>query len=155
MSRIGIGIVTYNRRDVLAATVDRVYRLTRHADVEFVVADDGSTDGTLEWLRDNDVPVIGGVNMGIAWNKNRALYLLAEMRGCEAVILLEDDTQPNKPGWEAEWIEAARLWGHANFAAPWMTSHLTGAACSASGSGGPNDGSMARRKCGTCCLTAI
>lgn len=128
MSRIGIGIVTYNRRDVLAATVDRVYRLTRHADVEFVVADDGSTDGTLEWLRDNDVPVIGGVNMGIAWNKNRALYLLAEMRGCEAVILLEDDTQPNKPGWEAEWIEAARLWGHANFAAPWMTSHLTGGA---------------------------
>lgn|GEM_PF-2190419 len=128
MSRIGIGVVTYNRRDVLAATVDRVHRLTRHLDVEFVVADDGSTDGTLDWLRDNDVPVIRGVNMDVAWNKNRALYLLAEIRGCEAVILLEDDTQPNKPGWEAEWIEAARLWGHANFAEPRLAEHFVSGA---------------------------
>lgn len=119
-TRIGIGIVTYNRREVLAATVDKVRRFTRHAAVDLVVADDGSTDGTLPWLRDNNVPVVGGVNMGIAWNKNRALYLLSEMLRCDAVILLEDDTQPAKPGWEAEWIAAARLWGHANFAAPWM-----------------------------------
>jgi glycosyltransferase involved in cell wall biosynthesis len=120
VTRIGIGIVTYNRRDVLAATVDKVRRFTRHAAVDLVVADDGSTDGTLAWLRDNDVPVVAGVNMGIAWNKNRALYLLSEMLRCDAVILLEDDTQPAKQGWEAEWIAAARLWGHANFAAPWM-----------------------------------
>ncbi len=118
--RIGIGIVTYNRRDVLAATVEKVRRLTRHPNVELVVADDGSTDGTLAWLRENDVPVVTGVNMGIAWNKNRALYLLSEMLCCETVILLEDDTQPSKPGWEEAWIAAARLWGHVNFAAPWM-----------------------------------
>ena len=118
--RVGIGIVTYNRRDVLAATIEKVRRFTRHPNVDFVVADDGSTDGTLGWLRDNDVPVVGGVNMGIAWNKNRALYLLSEMLDCEVVILLEDDTQPSKPGWDEAWIEAAHLWGHANFAAPWM-----------------------------------
>jgi hypothetical protein len=58
--------------------------------------------------------------MGIAWNKNRALYFLSEMLGCETVILLEDDTQPSKPGWEDAWIAAGRFWGHANFAAPWM-----------------------------------
>ena len=120
LPRIGIGIVTYNRRDVLAATVDKVRRFTRHPAVDFVVADDGSTDGTLAWLRTNNIPTVGGVNMGIAWNKNRALYLLTEMLRCDAVILLEDDTQPAKPGWDAEWIEAAHLWGHANFAAPWM-----------------------------------
>ncbi len=123
VARIGIGIVTYNRREVLAATIEKVRRFTRHRAVDLVVADDGSTDGTLAWLRENGVPVVTGVNMGIAWNKNRALYLLSELLHCEAVILLEDDTQPAKAGWEADWIEAANLWGHANFAAPWMT-HL-------------------------------
>jgi glycosyltransferase involved in cell wall biosynthesis len=118
--RIGIGIVTYNRRDVLKTTIERVRRFTSHPEVDLVVADDGSTDGTLAWLRDNGVPVVGGVNMGIAWNKNRALYLLTEMLGCDAVVLLEDDTQPAASGWETEWIAAARQWGHANFAAPWM-----------------------------------
>ena len=126
MPRIGIGIVTYNRRDLLAATVDRVRRLTRHPDADFVVADDGSTDGTLKWLRDNDVAVVGGVNMGIAWNKNRALFLLTEMLCCDIAILLEDDTQPAKPGWEAEWIAGARRWGHVNYAGPWMTNDFIG-----------------------------
>lgn len=120
MPRVGIGIVTYNRREVLAATIDKVRRLTRHPDVNFVVADDGSTDGTLAWLRTNNVPVIGGVNMGIAWNKNRALFLLSEMLRCEVVILLEDDTQPAAAGWDGEWIDAAQRWGHVNYAGPWM-----------------------------------
>ncbi len=120
MPRIGIGIVTYNRRAVLQATVEKLRRFTSRKDVDCVVADDGSTDGTQAWLRDNGVPMVGGVNMGIAWNKNRALYLLAEMLGCETVVLLEDDTQPAAHGWETDWIEAAQRWGHANFAAKWM-----------------------------------
>src|SRR6185312_2852292 len=61
-----------------------------------------------------------GVNMGIAWNKNRALFLLAQMLGCEVGLLLEDDTHPVCNGWEAEWIEAANRWGHANWAGPGM-----------------------------------
>ena len=123
MARIGIGIVTYNRCEVLKTTIEKVRRFTSQSDATFVVADDGSTDGTLAWLRENDVPVVGGVNMGIAWNKNRALYLLTEMLGCEAVVLLEDDTRPTVSGWETEWIAGAERWGHANFAAPWMN-HL-------------------------------
>ena len=118
--RIGIGIVTYNRRDVLAATIEKVRRFTRHRDAMLVVADDGSSDGTLPWLRENNVPVVTGVNMGIAWNKNRALYLLSALLHCEVTILLEDDTQPATFGWESEWIAASAKWGHANFAAPWM-----------------------------------
>ena len=100
--RIGIGIVTYNRREILAATIERVRRLTRYTGADIVVADDGSSDGTLAWLRDNHVPVVTGVNMSIAWNKNRAPYLLAEMLCDDVVNLLEDDTQPANPGWEAE-----------------------------------------------------
>jgi glycosyltransferase involved in cell wall biosynthesis len=125
---IGIGIVTYNRKAILSDTIDRVRAYTRQAGAALVVADDGSSDGTLTMLREKQVPVITGVNMGIAWNKNRALFLLSQMLGCETVILLEDDTQPNRAGWESEWLRAARRWGHMNFAGDWMSEYfLSGA----------------------------
>jgi glycosyltransferase involved in cell wall biosynthesis len=121
---VGIGIVTYNRKAILNDTIDRVRTFTRQPNAALVVADDGSSDGTLAMLRDKQVPVITGVNMGIAWNKNRALFLLSQMLGCETVILLEDDTQPSRAGWEAEWIKATRRWGHANLAGDWMREHF-------------------------------
>ena len=113
---VGIGIVTYNRRDILSDTIDKVRAFTRQSNAALVVADDGSSDGTLAMLRDKQVPVITGVNMGIAWNKNRALFLLSQMLGCGTVILLEDDTQPTRAGWEGAWIKGARRWGHLNYA---------------------------------------
>jgi glycosyltransferase involved in cell wall biosynthesis len=121
---LGIGIVTYNRREILSATIDQVRGFTRQPNTALVVADDGSSDGTLAMLRDKQVPVVTGVNMGIAWNKNRALFLLAHMLGCETVILLEDDTRPTRAGWEAEWMKATRRWGHANLAGDWMREHF-------------------------------
>lgn len=118
--RVGVGIVTFNRREILSGTIDQVRALTRQPDAALVVADDGSTDGTLAMLRDKQLPVITGVNMGIAWNKNRALFLLAHVLGCDTVILLEDDTRPECAGWETEWIAAAERWGHANYARDFM-----------------------------------
>ena len=118
--RVGVGIVTYNRKELLSGTIDQVRALTRQPDAALVVADDGSSDGTLTMLRDKQVPVITGVNMGIAWNKNRALFLLSQTLGCETVILLEDDTRPSQAAWETEWIEAAKRWGHANYARNFM-----------------------------------
>ena len=130
---VGIGIITYNRREILKATIDRLRSSTRHPDAALVVADDGSGDGTLAMLRDEHIPVITGVNMGIAWNKNRALFLLAQMLGCETVILLEDDTRPDRDGWETPWIQGARRWGHVNLAGDWMQEHFL------SGAGTPDD----------------
>jgi glycosyltransferase involved in cell wall biosynthesis len=123
---VGIGIVTYNRKDIVAATIERVRALTREPNAVFVVADDGSTDGTPAMLRAMQVPVVTGPNRGIAWNKNRALFLLAERLACETVILLEDDTRPGRPGWEAHWMMAAQRWGHVNYAADWMQEDFIG-----------------------------
>ena len=86
--RLGIGIITFNRKELVGSTIDRVRALTREPDVALVIADDGSSDGTLEMLREKQVPVVTGINMGIAWNKNRALFLLSHLLGCESVILL-------------------------------------------------------------------
>jgi glycosyltransferase involved in cell wall biosynthesis len=136
--RIGIGIITYNRKDLLRETIRCVRKHTRRDDVDFVVADDGSTDGTLAMLREENVPVVTGVNMGIAWNKNRALYLLAQIRRCDPVILLEDDTQPNRIGWESAWVEAAERWGHVNYAGAWLREAFV------SGTGTPADPAMSK-----------
>lgn len=129
---VGIGIVTFNRKDIVASTIDRVRQFTRDPDAVMVVADDGSSDGTLEMLREKQAAVVTGANMGIAWNKNRALFLLSHMLGCETVILLEDDTQPTRAGWEQEWMAATCRWGHANFAADWMQEHFLSGAGTAS-----------------------
>ena len=80
--RVGVGIVSYNRKELVSGTIDQVRALTQQSDTALVVADDGSSDGTLTMLRDKQVPVITGVNMGIAWNKNRALYLLSHVLRC-------------------------------------------------------------------------
>jgi glycosyltransferase involved in cell wall biosynthesis len=141
---VGIGIVTYNRKAILSDTIDKVRAFTRQPNAALVVADDGSSDGTLAMLRDQQVPVITGINMGIAWNKNRALFLLSHMLGCETVILLEDDTIPNREGWEEPLIEAGKRWGHINFAGDWLHKHAL------SGSGTAEDPVRSKMVCAQC-----
>ena len=104
--KLGVGIVTYNRRDLALAAVRQVIELTEHP-FALVVADDGSTDATVQALHDQRITVVGGPNMGTAWNKNRALFFLAEILQCDIVILLEDDTAPMLHGWERAWMIGA------------------------------------------------
>jgi glycosyltransferase involved in cell wall biosynthesis len=117
--RVGIGIITYNRKDVLAATLGRVRARTTSPCV-LAVADDGSTDGTVEMVLSRNITLVSGRNMGIAWNKNRALFLLSAVMQCDVIVLLEDDSFPTEDGWEKAWIEAAESWGHVNLAGAWF-----------------------------------
>ncbi|MDR3535884.1 MAG: glycosyltransferase [Acetobacteraceae bacterium] len=113
---VGIGVITYNRCDLLRQTIALIRAYTVHRHTSLAVADDGSTDGTLEMLHQIRAPYVTGPNAGIAWNKNRALFLLAEVARCDVVILLEDDTQPTRYGWDPPWIAAAARYGHVNIA---------------------------------------
>jgi hypothetical protein len=117
--RVGIGVITYNRKDVLAETLARV-RAHTTSPHELVVADDGSWDGTGELVRSLGIRLVTGRNKGIAWNKNRALFLLTMLLQCDVVILLEDDSSPVEDGWEQEWIAASLRWGHINLAGEWL-----------------------------------
>jgi hypothetical protein len=125
---LGIGIVTYNRRPILSETLDRVLLHTKHKRTVVAVADDGSTDGTLDMLRARQVLTVTGRNMSIAWNKNRALFLLSELLRCDVVVLLEDDAYPSRDHWEIEWMNAAVRWGHANVAGQWLKEHFVAGA---------------------------
>jgi len=120
--RLGIGVITYDRKDVALETIRAVRQYTT-TPMSLVVADDGSPEETIAALS-CEAPVIVGGNRGVAWNKNRALFHLTVVENCNVVILLEDDTRPVEAGWEIPWIEAARLWGHANWAGTWFKSHM-------------------------------
>jgi hypothetical protein len=107
---LGIGIITYKRRSLLEPLVASVTELTR-SPYELVVAEDGSPDGSAVWAREQGLRVISGANRGVAWNKNRALFALAQL-GCDPLVLLEDDALPVVRGWERDWVEGTRTWHH-------------------------------------------
>ena len=51
MSLLTIGIPTYNRGEILKATLNKILPICLQYEVEILVADDGSTDGTYEMLK--------------------------------------------------------------------------------------------------------
>ena len=88
MAETAVVVVSYNTRDVLRACLRSV---TREAPAEIVVADNGSTDGSIEMVRDEYPEVILDVesrNAGYGAAANRAI------RRCRAsaVLLLNSDT---------------------------------------------------------------
>ena len=117
----GIGVITYNRMDRVLATLDALLSQTATPTV-FVVADDGSTDGTCEAIcaKHPDITLVTGANRGVCWNRNRALWMLHVVARCDVSILIEDDTAPMQHGWERDWISAGRNWGHANLDGTWF-----------------------------------
>lgn len=117
--RLGIAITTYNRAETLLKQISLIRRLSV-SEIELVVCDDGSSDHTLEALAQNGVLTVGGVNRGIAWNKNRGLFYLFTYTDVDVVILLDDDALPRLHGWDAEIVHAARRYGHINCLPPSM-----------------------------------
>ena len=119
---IGVGVTTYNRKWKLEETLARLRAVTPEP-FDLVVADDGSSDGTVEYLERTGLDFVTGRNRGVAWNKNRALYTLFR-RGHDAIVLLEDDAFPAEVGWLTMWAEAARRYDHMNYAGEWFPSHI-------------------------------
>ena len=118
MTKVGIGITTYNRSSNLRDTLAGVFA-TSTPDV-VVVADDGSTDDTASVMRDfPNVAYLQNPNGGIARNKNRLLFRLFAIERCDVVILLEDDTKPVLKGWIEEWARAARMYGSVSCGGEW------------------------------------
>lgn len=94
-SEIAIGICTYNRCANLGEVIEGV--LSTAPGCKIVVSDDGSTDDTYFVVRKfPDVLYIRGENKGVAWCKNRALFLLQDY---SFICLLEDDLVPIAKGW--------------------------------------------------------
>lgn len=88
-------VVTFNRRHLLGGAIDALKTQTRRVQ-EIIVVENGSTDGSREYLRGLGAPVLiveshrnrggaGGFALGLAW----ALH-----RGHDLAWLMDDDAEP-------------------------------------------------------------
>lgn len=97
--RVSVIMATYNRLAVLPRAIDSVLRQT-HRDFELLVVDDGSSDGTREYLAgisDPRVRVVAQPNRGLSAARNAGL---AQITG-ELVSYLDSDNV-----WHADYLSA-------------------------------------------------
>ena len=96
--RVAVVVPNWNGRRWLPPLFASLREQTRAPD-EIVVVDNGSTDGSLEWLAEQDVRTIAlGRNTGFAFAANRGI----EAVSAEAVALLNTDVEL-----EPDWLERA------------------------------------------------
>lgn len=83
-------ITTKNRRNELGFTLNKINYLLERNDVDCIICDDGSTDGTFEFVR-NEYPNIQLIqnekSKGLIYSRNRLLNLVTT----EFAISLDDD----------------------------------------------------------------
>lgn len=111
LPRIFIGIKTYNRKDYVRQSIESVIRtLEPGFDYVFAIADDGSEDGTLNYLDDLRLPI----DLKVIRNKRR--YASGQFNDlirygleaeCEYFFLLDDDVVFRKPGWVSAYRNAS------------------------------------------------
>lgn len=110
---VSVLICCYNRRDFLALTLESVFAQD-YPDIEVVVVDDGSRDGTDEMIRGrfgDRVRYIRQENQGVTAARNRAA---AEARG--EFIAFQDDDDLMPPGRISTLLAALREFPQAAFA---------------------------------------
>lgn len=96
-----IVLVTYNKLDYTKQCIDSVRKHTEPGSYELIVVDNGSADGTAEWLGEQpDIRTIGnGFNAGFPKACNQGLAIA---RG-ELLLLLNNDTLVT-----ANWLEGLK-----------------------------------------------
>jgi GT2 family glycosyltransferase len=89
-SSFSILITTKNRKDDLAFTLQKSHHLLDRDDVDFIICDDGSIDGTYQFIQDN-YPKIKLIkndkSRGLIYSRNRMMKLA----NTEFAISIDDD----------------------------------------------------------------
>ena len=95
MKRLSIVIITWNQLAYLKACLQSLLPIMKRADVEVIVVDNGSQDGTSQYLTEK-FPVIrllsNSCNKGVAYARNRGL----EITTGEKILILDNDTIVNE-----------------------------------------------------------
>ena len=93
--KCSVVILNWNGENTLRQFLPSVLQNTQQADVEIIVADNGSTDNSLEYLREQPVRVIAlDQNYGFAEGYNRAIAQVDS----DYIVLLNSDVEVTQ-GW--------------------------------------------------------
>jgi len=102
-------MVTYNRLELTKQTLESLWKSTNHP-FNLVIVDNGSTDGTVEWLKDeldgvlgNFYPIYLSQNKGIAVGRNLALKKADELK-TKWYCCIDNDVECPE-GWLKECVE--------------------------------------------------
>ncbi len=116
--KLVLAITTYNRREYLEACLNSFIETRDPAfDWVVIVADDGSTDDTLEYLRRLEFPH----ELHIIHNKRRfavgqtnTIFELCKKIGFDMAFKADDDVVFKQDGWDRAYLDAVRLsgWKH-------------------------------------------
>ena len=105
-SRVSIVIPVYNNLNFTQACVRSIFQNTEGVDYEILIVDNGSTDGTSDYLkqmpRGKVTPIFGERNLGFV----EATNLGAEAARGEYLLFLNNDTEV-QPGWLTALLELA------------------------------------------------
>ena len=112
------GVTTVNRLEYLKRFVsDWLATKSTSANSTLIVADDGSSDGTIEWLeelelKDSRLIVIRNNGSGIARQSNSILDAISKMKiDIDAVFMCNDDIRFRKSGWDVAYLESMQYSG--------------------------------------------
>lgn len=95
--KVFVLIPTRNRKELLLKCLDSLAKQT-YANIEIVVIDDGSTDGTKEILKKKDVTILEG-DGNLWWSGAMRMgvdYVLPKSKATDFVLIQNDDTYMEK-----------------------------------------------------------
>ena len=96
---LSVIILNWNGEKLLRQFLPTAMRYTYGKDVELIVADNGSSDSSVEWIRANcpEVKIIElGENLGFAGGYNKAISMVSS----EYVLLLNSDVEVTEGWWQ-------------------------------------------------------
>lgn len=96
--KVSIVILTWNGIKYTKSCLESLHRATDRTNVDVIVVDNGSNDGTVEYLKSLTwiTPLFNSENLGFTRGNNTALKLIDQHRD---VILLNNDTEVHDPLW--------------------------------------------------------
>lgn len=109
-----IAIITYNRLESLRTLVSQIKTHTE-GEYNLIVSVDGSTDGTVEYLRENRINFINSENRGVGHAKNLAMWWFYNKTKSDVLLMLEDDCRIWEDGWNKNWEYVVNYFKFVNY----------------------------------------